>query len=78
MIEKSQHEKCAKLVQMGDKNATNAVKDLIGLIVVLTQESLPGMIKCVLDLQRQAGVPVASPSADGTHLLTYHMNKVVY
>lgn len=67
LIEKSQHVKCAKLVQMGDKNATNGIKDLMGLIVEMTQESSPDMVECVRDVQRQAGVPVATPSADGTY-----------
>ena len=50
-----------------DKNATNAMKDLMGLIVEMTQESSPDMVECVRVVQRQAGVPVASPSDDGTY-----------
>jgi hypothetical protein len=66
LVEKTQHKKCAKLVQMGDNNATNAIKDLMG-----TELCCPGtnsIVKHVHDIQRlEFGAPLSSPNDDGTY-----------
>ena len=67
LVEESQHDKCAKLVSLGDNNATNAVKDLFGLIVETTQETHPKLIAAVKHIQRKFGNHLTSPSDDGTY-----------
>ena len=52
---------------MGDKNATNAIKDLMG-----TELCCPGgnndIVKHVHDIQRlEFGAPLSSPNDDGTY-----------
>jgi len=65
LIEKTQHEKCAKVVQRGDNIATNAIRDLMG-----TELHCPGddpLIQQIQSFQRKYGAPLATPNDDGTY-----------
>ena len=65
LIEKSQHDKCAKLVQRGDENATIAIKGLMPLFVEATHDET--LVEYVHDIQREFNAPLSSPSDDGTY-----------
>jgi len=66
LVEKSQHEKCAKLVQRGDNIATNAIKDLMG--TELCCRGNDPLIQQIQDFQRKYGAPLATPNDDGTYI----------